>query len=405
MRLARDSVSYIVFLGALSALTPLSIDMGLPALPGLARDLAIAPGRAAETISVFFLGLAAGPILFGPLTDRYGRRVILVGGLALFALAAIGSALAPTIEWLLGLRCVQGLAAGAVTLLPPAIVRDQFSGNEAQKRQSSVTLVHSVGPLAAPLLGAVVLLVGDWRLIYSLIGLAGLVLFSLAATCFAETLPPERRIESARWILSGYARVLSDRGFLVAMAVLTLNSAGMFAYIASAPLVFMNNLGLSGSEFGLLFAIMATGMGVGAGLGGRLIHYGISSTHLVGSSLGVSAAAASGILLLAHSGGDQLIPLVALILVSNICVGIVMPNSIYAGLQGLAHAAGTGSALLRSAQMVGGAMATALVAQLYDNQSPKAMAMVMTCCALAAGTCFLLGRRFLYPGSTDAIKT
>ena len=164
--IATDSSLFIVMLGLLSALPPFGIDAGLPGLSSLQVDLGIGPGQAAQTLTLFLLGFAVGPVLFGPLSDRYGRKPVLLGGVALFTLAALGCATSTSLEMLLAFRVLQGVGAGAAAALPAAIVRDVFEGDRGMTRQSYVALVNAVAPLVAPLMGAGLLAFGDWRLIY-----------------------------------------------------------------------------------------------------------------------------------------------------------------------------------------------------------------------------------------------
>jgi multidrug resistance protein len=215
MAIQPAKLSFTIFLGALAALPPLSIDMGLPAFPQVEAQLGASASEVTQTLSLFLLGFATGPLLLGPLSDRFGRRPILLTGLVIFVLAGLGCALATDLRMLLGFRLLQGIGAGAGATLPFAIVRDLFDGVQARMRMSAVTLVLGVGPIIAPLLGASLLMIGDWRLIYAALALGGLLLLAITGFGFRESSPEGKHHSvSPRRMLSSYGHVLSNRTFL-----------------------------------------------------------------------------------------------------------------------------------------------------------------------------------------------
>jgi DHA1 family bicyclomycin/chloramphenicol resistance-like MFS transporter len=162
-------VGFTLFLALLTALPPFSIDMALPSLALIQADIHAPQTKAAAVIAIFIAGFSSAPIVVGPLADRFGRKAVMGVGLALFTLSAAGSALAPSIDALLAFRMVQGASAGAVGILPRAIIRDLFEGREARLQLAAVSLVFSVAPLIAPSLGAAILSFGSWRLIFGLL--------------------------------------------------------------------------------------------------------------------------------------------------------------------------------------------------------------------------------------------
>lgn len=386
-------------LGLLSALPPLGIDMGLPGIPSLQSEFGVAMAKATQTLTLFLLGFSLGPVLFGPLSDRYGRKPILLFGVALFSVAALGCAMAGSIEILLGLRIVQGMGAGAAAALPAAIVRDIFSGEKALSRQSYVALVNGVAPLVAPLIGAAILTLGDWRSIYGALAVVGGLLFIFAALGYAETAPAAKfdaeQGNVLQAALASYKQVLANRPYLLATGLLAATFGTMFSYIASSSAVFMDLLGASASTYGLLFAFTALGGMLGAACNGRF-------AARLGTRRLLIAAVAGGLvlsllLLAAACLGIQSIGVCALFVVlSNFCAGIVMPNTTHLALKDMGAVAGSAAALQRALQMVMGAAAGAMVGVIGGN-SLVAMAASMTFFAVLALGLLLIGLRVVSP--------
>jgi MFS transporter, DHA1 family, multidrug resistance protein len=358
-----SSFLYVVMLGLLSALPPFGTDAGLPGLPGLASEFGISTAAATQTLTLFLLGFSIGPMIFGPLSDRYGRKPILLFGVAVFALAALGCGLAQSLDVTLMLRFIGGVGAGAAASLPAAIVRDVYEDKVALSRQSMVALVNGVAPLVAPLLGAAVLAFGSWRAIHETLALLGLALFALAAIGYIETAPlaaDNRKASVFAASMASYRAVLSDKNYLLSTALLASTFGVMFAYITGSSGVFMTALGATPTEYGMLFACTAAGTIAGASSNARL------STRF-GSRRALGGAVVANVLIaalfvtvaLTHTGS---IPLCAsLVVASNFCAGIIMPNATHQALRGLGHVAGSAAALQRGLQMVAGSAAGALV--------------------------------------------
>lgn len=378
--IATGSPFYIVMLGLLSALPPFGIDAGLPGLAGLQSELGAGAAQAAQTLTLFLVGFAAGPVLFGPLSDRYGRKPILLFGVALFALAALGCALAGSLPTLLALRVLQGIGAGAAASLPAAIVRDVFQGHQGMSRQSYVALVNAVAPLVAPLLGAAVLLFGDWRAINALLAAIGIALFLVSLFGYAETAPPRTDAQGHRRHVLGdaahaYRAVLRDKRYLLASLLLAVNFGTMFAYIAGSAPVFVGMLGASSIAYGFLFALTAAGTIAGAALNGRHAHR-IGAERLLWIGVWGSLACSAVLLLIALLDIRSISLTTLCVIASNFCAGIVMPNATHQSLRDVGNVAGSAAALQRSLQMIVGAGAGALFG-LAGSHPLKAMAAVM----------------------------
>jgi DHA1 family bicyclomycin/chloramphenicol resistance-like MFS transporter len=272
MRFNVHRLGFTLFLAALTALPPLSIDMALPSLALVEADLHAPQAQAAAAIAIFLAGFSTAPLVVGPLADRFGRKPVMLAGLALFTLCAAGSALAPSIAALLAFRLVQGAAAGAVGILPRAIIRDLFEGREARLHIAAVSLVFSAAPLIAPALGAGILFIGSWRWIYVVLTCVGAGLTVASLALFEESHAPEnRRNLKPSTVLAGYRRALTNPSCAGFSLLAGLVFAGLFAYVNVSPLLYMQGYGVSKAGFAGLFAITASGVIVGSSINAWLL--------------------------------------------------------------------------------------------------------------------------------------
>ncbi|WP_420224033.1 multidrug effflux MFS transporter [Pigmentiphaga litoralis] len=384
------TTAFILFLGALAALPPLSIDMGLPGLGQVQESLNATANQATMTLSLFLLGFAIAPLVLGPLADRFGRRPILLWGVAVFTVAGLGCAMAPSIGSLLGFRVLQGIGAGAGAMLPVVIVRDLFTGAQARARMSYVTLVLGIGPIIAPALGAGIMALSGWREIYGALSVAGAIIFVVAFWSFGESAKPGQRSSlRPRDILRNYRNVLSHRIFLDFALVNGLTFAAMFAYISGSPLVLMANMGLSTGAYSVIFAITAGAMVVGSSVNGWAATREMNPKMLFRTAMALLVLSPLLLVVLTLTGSLTVPVLVPLIAVTTFSLGIVMPNSTHGALQPMGRTAGVASAVLRAIQMACGAAASGLVASLYDGKSAIAMTGTMLLCAAGAAIVYL----------------
>ena len=259
-------------LGALSAFGPLSTDMYLPGLPAMARDLHAGPSLAQLTISVCLIGLAAGQLTAGPLSDALGRRRPLLIGLAAYALASLGCALCPSVGPLLVLRLIQGLAGGAGIAIARAVVRDRSEGPAAAHAYAALMVVSGLGPILAPVVGGQLLHVTDWRGIFVTLALIGVLLAVSAALLVAESLPaPQRQTGGLRSVLTAMRILFADRRYVAHALAGAFALSAMMAYIAASPFVLERLHGVSAATYSLVFAANGIGILAGRQLATRLI--------------------------------------------------------------------------------------------------------------------------------------
>lgn len=392
--IATTSPLYVVMLGLLSALPPFGTDAGLPGLTGLEAEFGVGVAQATQTLTLFLLGFSIGPVLFGPLSDRYGRKPVLLFGVTVFSAAALGCALAASLHTLLVLRFIGGLGAGAAASLPAAIVRDVYRHELALSRQSYVALVNAIAPLVAPLLGAAVLVLGGWRSIYVGVAVLGGILFLMATFGYAETAPKDpahRQTSVLRSAFTAYRTVLSDRNYLLSTALLATTFGTMFAYITGSSAVFMGMLGATPTIYGTLFACTAAGTIAGAASNARLSARWGSSRVLAAAVVGNLVICAL-LFTLAFTGVHSILASAALVVCSNFCAGIVMPTATHAGLRDLGKVAGSAAALQRGLQMVAGSAAGSLVG-VIGGQPLVAMSLAMGASAVLSVALLLARQR------------
>jgi MFS transporter, DHA1 family, multidrug resistance protein len=367
-------------LGLLSAIGPFAIDMYLPSLPSIGRSLHADAAAVQMSLTVFFIALAVGQPVCGPLSDVFGRKAPLYGGLALFVVASLGCALAPNIETLIAFRFVQGLAACAGMVIPRAVVRDLHTGVDATRLMSLLMLVFSVSPLLAPLTGSFVIQVAGWRVVFWVVMVAAL-LGMVLLTVVPETRPKGARAgSSAAGALAAYRRLVQDRGFLGLTFVGGFGISSFFVYLSNSPFVLIEHYHLSPRLFSVLFSVNAASFFAMAQLNGWLAAR-IGLRNLVrraATGYALVLLTLCGLFLL---GIDRLELLVALLFIGYGFLGMVLPTSVVLALENHGNIAGTASALMGTAQMATGSVVMMLVGA-FANSTPLPMVAGITACAV-----------------------
>lgn len=371
----------IVMIGLIVAATPIAVDSYTPAFPTIAQSMGVEPGRIALTLSAFFLGLACGGIAWGPLSDRFGRRPILMAGLGIYLLAAVGGALATDATVLLVARAVQGLASAAMPAAGLAMTRDAWAGDRAARAISLVMLVIAGGPLVAPLLGGQLLTLFGWRSIFwFMAGFAALALV-LVRWWLPETNPPARRsgvrIGTA---FRAYGHVLSNPRSWLYLLCGGMAYGALFAYVTGVPFVYIDLFGVDPRYFGFLIAVNVVGSMTGNWLNARLVT-DLGASRMLGIGIAISLAGLGALLVCTLAATGGLVAIVVTLFIGIAPVPMISANSV-AGLMNLfPRNAGACSALYSAGQFGFGALSGTAVSALYAG-TPVAMAGVMFGCGV-----------------------
>jgi DHA1 family bicyclomycin/chloramphenicol resistance-like MFS transporter len=371
-----------VLLAALSAIGPLTTDMYLPSLPDIARQLGTSTAQVQLTISAYLIGFAVGQIFYGPVSDRHGRKPVLLAALALYCVASLACALSRSIEMLIVARFVQALGGSGGIVLARAIVRDLYSGVRAGRELSLIGSVMALAPVLAPVVGGILQTGFGWRSIFVTLIVAG-----LAGACIVWLKLPETLAirspdpVSPSTMLASYRAVARNPAYLAYLGLATTSYAGLFAWISGASFVLQNLYGLSPFNFGITFALGSLGYMTGATLAARqVMRFGIDGTLGIGAcalaagGLGAVASVALGL-----TSGISLVLPVAVYLAG---LGMVLPQAIAGAMTPFPERAGVASALLGFTQQCAAALCGAVVGWLLGNNAwPLAAAVAAMGCA------------------------
>ena len=372
---ADGRLKLVLIIGGLSAFGPLSIDLYLPALPSLTRDLGGSPSLVQLTLTACLLGLAMGQLVAGPLSDALGRRRPLFVGLAAYALASLLCALAPSVAVLVVLRLIQGTAAAAGIVIARAVIRDVYEGSDVARFLALTMLISGLAPILAPMAGGQLLRITSWRGAFVVLAAIGLLLLVAAAVGLPETLRPERRRSGGvRETLTTFRGLVADRMFMGYALSSGLAMGASFTYVSGAPFVLEDIYGVSPQTFGLIFGTNAVSILLLGQIGRRLVGR-VGSRRLLVAGLGI--ASAGGLLLLASvTFGFGLAGVLPGFLLVVSSVGLNSPNATALALADHAHQAGSAAALLGMLYYAVGA-AVAPLAGLGGTHTAVPMAVVI----------------------------
>ena len=375
-RKVKAPLGLMLLLGALTAFGPISVDMYLPALPGIARALHGTGTGAQLTLTAFFIGIASGQMIYGPISDRQGRRWPLLFGVSLYLVATVGCVLSTSIPMLIGFRLLQALGGCAGMVIARAVVRDRFAADEVLHVFALLNLVMGVAPILAPLLGGWVLLVADWRWIFG-----AQLLFAAAMALGVYFALPESLSSEARHhargetALRSYAALLTNPRLVGYVLAGSLSSAVMFTYVTCGPDVVIGYFHFSPQAFGWLFGMNAIGLILGNQVNARLARRIPSDTILRWANLWVLLI--SGVLLfdgLTGFGGFAGVAGPLFLIVG--AMGFNQANAMAGALNIDPRRAGATSSLVGSCTFGVGALASAVAGLLRDG-TPRPMAIVI----------------------------
>lgn len=379
-------------LGFLSAVGPFATDMYLASLPVIGADLSASASSVQLTLTSFLIGMAIGQFVFGPLSDRYGRRPVVIAALAFFAASSIALVFSGSVEMLIALRAAQGATGAAGVVIARAVAADLASGAEAVRALSLMTTISSLSILIAPLAGSAVLTLVGWRGVLACLALIAVLMFVLALFAMPESLPPERRITGGfAPILRAVRRLFADPVF-VTNALTHMFAFGMLmTYVSSSTFVVQSVLGLGPLAYGASFACGALAMIASTVVNARLAAtVGPVRMRAIGVSLAVVAAVALVALTLTNL--LNIVWWVGCAMLLSAAAGLIMANSTALALARAGAARGSGSATLGSGQFLFGA-AVSPVAGLWGEHTAVPMAVCVAGCVTLMVVAALGARR------------
>jgi DHA1 family bicyclomycin/chloramphenicol resistance-like MFS transporter len=359
-----DTLAMTVLLAVLTGLGPLTVDMYLASMPDIGRTLAAAPAQVQLTISVYLIGFAMGQVFYGPLSDRHGRRPVMLAALVVYMLATLACALAPSIELLILGRFSQAIGGAGTVVLARAVVRDVYEGTRVGRELSILAAIMALAPIVAPLLGGVLQTLLGWRSNFALllgfgVGAAAAVFLLLPETLRARAPEPVTLLSTLR----SYRSFLRHPSFVAHLGIATCAFLGLFSWISIAAFVLQDIYGLSPLMFGVAFAVCSSGYLAGTSLAARFVtHWGIDLTL----GLGCTTMAAGGIVMLLSLAAGWLLPITLIFGVSLFLagMGLALPQAQAGALLPFPQRAGAASSLMGVVQQTSAAALGALLGHL-----------------------------------------
>lgn len=376
------SARLTILLGILIALPALGTDLFVPAMPVLAQALAVDASAAQFTLTTYFIGLAAGMLLWGPLSDRYGRRPVLCAGLAIMLVACVAATLVESVAAVALARLAQGLAMASGAVMARTIVRDLHAHEQAARLLASMTIVFSIVPVAAPLTGAAIAGAAGWRAIFWTFAIVAAALLAAVLLGLRETAPAERRSAHPADIARTFRTILADRRFLRPFSLVLCCHLGILAWVSNSAFVLVSGFGISTIGYGLAFAGVMLGQITGAWACSRLV-IGVGIPRLVRAGAALMLAGGVAVALLAWAGVAHWAAVVIPFLVYLFGTALIVPNATAAALSPFPGFAGTASSLIGAVGFTVGAILSVTLGLLFDGTA-RPMASVAAVAGLAA---------------------
>ena len=386
------SFRLILILGSLAALAPFSIDMYLPGFKAIAKDLNTEVPNVSLSLAAFFIGISAGQLLYGPLLDKFGRKKPLYFGLALFILSSISCLFVKSIDQLIILRFIQAIGCCSASVAAIAMVRDLFTVEESPKVFASLMLVIAVSPMLAPTAGGYLITALGWKSVFVFLGLMAILMLLASKWWLPESYKPDANYSlKPKPILSNFLLVLKEPNFYTYALVSAITFSGLFAYVSSSPVVFMDLYKVTETGYGWIFALLSVFF-IGFSQVNSYILRSFSSKKIVFWALTLQCIFSVLFLLAAVYNLLNLYTTIAFIALFLGCLGFINPNASALSLAPFTKNAGSASALMGALQMGLGALASAAIS-MFAADVVWPMPAVMTVAALLALICLLIGGR------------
>jgi MFS transporter, DHA1 family, multidrug resistance protein len=394
-----NRIVLLLTLGLLTAIGPFSIDMYLPGFPDIARHLNTTVSMVSLSLSSFFIGISFGQLVYGPLLDRFGRKKPLYAGLTLYILASVGCAFAGSVNALIVWRLFQALGGCVGMVAARAMVRDLFPVTENAKVFSTLMLVVGVSPIIAPTLGGYLTASVGWRSVFIVLTLMAVAILTLVHFKLPESKQPDPYYSlKPKPIFNAFGKVLKEPQFYTYALTGSMGAAGLYAYIAGSPYIFMEIYKVSEKQYGWIFALIALGL-ITATQINRFLLRKYTSQQIIKVALSFQVLTGLTLFAGAVAGWLGLFSSILLLCIFLSCQGFTFPNASALCMAPFSKNAGSASALMGGIQMAIGASTSALVSYL-SNHTAIPMTGTMAVCALTSWCIFLAGKRSIDKSAT-----
>lgn len=361
------SLALTLLLAALAATGPLSTDFYLPSMPDIATQLQASPSEVQFTISLFLFGFAAGQIVYGPFSDRHGRKPVLLMSMGIFLAATVLCVMSTSIEMLIGARVLQAFGGAGGVVLSRAVVRDLYSGRQAAREMSIISSVMALAPVLAPIFGGMVQAAVGWRGVFGVLGVLGAAVAFATYVWLPETLKAraaERVSVVSIW--QSYRVVFRNRAYRAYLAMCTATYSGLLAWLAGSAFLLQNVYKLTAFEFGFVFALGSAGFLLGSNIGARIVvRLGIDFVIGIGAVLASIGGAA--FLASLYIGFASSLAVVLPMTIYLTGLGMVLPQSVAGAMTPFPERAGAASSLFGFIQQTVAALCGALVGLMLDR--------------------------------------
>ena len=384
----------ILILGLLSAIGPFSIDMYLPGFSAIATDLHTSVAHISLSLSSFFIGISVGQFIYGPLLDRYGRKKPLYIGLVLYIIASAGCALAASADMLITLRLVQALGSCVGMVASRAIIRDIFPVNEIAKVFSKLMLVIAVSPIIAPTLGGYLIVAYGWHIVFVVLAIMATLILVAIHFVLPESMEADATVSlRPSLIIKNYATVLRTPQFYTYAFTGAIAAAGLYAYIAGSPYVFIELFKVTEKQYGWIFAAVALGL-ITASQVNSLLLKKFTSQQIIRVAIFCQMLTGAVLFIGSANGLLNVYSTIALIFLFLSCQGFIFPNTSALSMAPFHKNAGSASALMGGIQMIFGALSSMAVSAL-NNATAMPMTGVMALCSLTSVCILFIGSRII----------